>query len=282
MPEKSDTTARELLRGVGGIPTPANLRQSPVTDDRPPIPPELFDELYAIPHPWDSNPVEILGCSKGVAFDTLEADADSVMLLPGEEQYLRKRLQSYGVPWRWREQLQRDTLLRIGEKCPYCEYAEDTECPAISHMPVMRRCYPLRVHRLGKYSLSVFLYTRTPFGKDATDIRAISDHAVAQRWVGAWKALLPFLPNRWWHQLRASCPAGYLHLADILDPFDLDTAGLPAYFLADRADPNCPACGGSGHLEGDRCRRCFPDSRVAELLHELQRRNNVFYATHPT
>jgi len=272
---RTTTLAAVLSRGVG-----AYYPEDPENKLGPPLPPGLFDELYAIPHPWDGITHE---CYKGLPQHMMERTAESTILLPGEEAYLRSRMAHAGWDWRYREDIDKGVLLRIGERCPYCDNQPGLTCPVFEHMPVLRRCLPLRFARSAESSISVFVGLEFPTGQGFGSIDNVTLHMVGQRWIGAWMMLASVMRtgyDEWWSYLRKTLPARYLHLADIVTPNDLDTRGVPAYKLAEYAHPECPLCSGAGVVAQSKC-SCITPELTKLMFEDVQAADNVFRPKHP-
>lgn len=240
----------------------------------PALPEVFFDYLYSIPHPWDSASRE---CYKGTPFNTIRASFESTLLLPGEETYLRRRMMVAGIPWRYRDNIEGGVLLRLEETCPYCDNHPGLDCPAFDHLPVMRRCWPLRFLRTGSESISIHLSLHAVSTQGIRSIDAVIDNIIGEQWIGAWMDIARrIVDDEWWSQVNRSLPQGYLHLADLITPYDLDNLGIPRYALKQFANPDCARCEGTG-VHGTRpCARCYTNGDLAHLLNAIQSPENVY------
>ncbi len=208
------------------------------------IPRGLFDEVYALP---TSPQCRTSGLQKNCA-KTCEPGPDNthgenLILLPGEAEYLKSRFAERGLEWKWESD--GPVVVGLSKTCPY---HVDRVCTIHDLRPFTCRSYPLRCHRVGKKSLAVFSAMGCPF-KVADPDQLMQDWH-HRTWVGAWKAVMPYLDDRWWTSFERAAPAGMVHLGDILDP---EEEGVPAPMLFSYADPECDVCGGTGMLDEINC-----------------------------
>jgi len=131
------------------------------------------------------------------------------------------------------------------------------------------RSYPIRVHKLGEHSLTVWSAIKCPHAPTDIDTPLMAHRL----WVGAWKALVNLAPDEWWDSIARTLPQGYQHLGDLLDPRE---NGVPSQLLARVADTSCEQCGGTG-LDPDRgvC-SCLSEDKVKQLHAMVMDASNSF------
>lgn len=250
----------------------------PAFKQGPPLPPGLFDELYAIPHPWAS--AGNTDCLQGVPWEEYRLTAESTLLLPGEEQYMRARLAEAGLPWLYRENLDNGILLRIEEVCPYCNNMGG-HCPVTPYLPVTRRTWPLRFHKLGTSSLVLFARLGVEGARDFLHVQHVADHLIGQQWIGAWGALTRWISSPdWWALHHRTAPARYLHLGEIVTPEDLDLQRIPTRLLATVASTECADCKGEGVINMAPCPKCLTPAARGRLIDNIQR-GDIIRPVHP-
>ena len=209
------------------------------------VPLPVLDEIYdTIPCDHGCRcPGNTLGCMKTVC-DPGDENwcAESLILLPGEADYLRKRLankgiasQNKGIEFKFNET---PLAVELDKRCPY--HNEDNTCEIYADRPIRCRSYPIRCHIVGEKSLAVFVATDCP----AT--RTVEESGHYRHWVLVWRTLLEYVHKDWWRIWSRHCPAGYLHINTLLDRSDVERGYLPFELLPPIAKADCQNCSGSG------------------------------------
>jgi Fe-S-cluster containining protein len=274
-PEYENNGASMPGIGVNAIVANADVSIATAVDEEPelqsdkPIPSvpwALFDEIYALP----AAPVCMTKgtekdctsvCEPGVS----DRYSENVFLLPGEDHYLKAKFTAAGVEWKWPHS--RSVVVPLGKVCPYYE---DRVCTIHDLRPFTCRSYPLRCHKVGAFSLSMFSALGCPFSCKSSN--PDPHHSV---WLGAWKALQPYIPDKWWVAFERGCPAGFKHLGIVLDSRE---KGVPVEVLKPFAQKSCPECHGTGISPQARgvC-SCIDHRKRKEILRQVGRDANSLF-----
>ena len=236
-------------------------------DTIPPISKETFDRIYALPTVpacrWSVDVAK--DCHKTCEPGPDNAHGENLVLLPGEDEYLRKRLKENGLEYKWGNTP--PVVVRLKESCPYHEKGV---CSIHDHRPFTCRSYPLRCHKTGEMSLAVFFALGCPASLPSAD--DLTTRPTYRAWIGAWKALLPHLDDKWWTSFTRACPAGFKHIGDIIDPSE---EGVPLHMLRKYATSGCADCDGEGLNCSGVCSCITNDDRV-NMLREFKQSQKRF------
>lgn len=231
------------------------------------IPDSIFDSIYALPTVpacrWSTDVVQ--DCHKVCEPGPGNVHGENLILLPGEDEYLRKKFKEEGIPYRWGNMP--PVVVRLKEKCPY---HQEGVCSIHDLRPFTCRSYPLRCHKTGSMSLSVFFAIGCPAAiPSASDL---ANRPTYRAWVGAWKAILPYLDDKWWTSFTRACPAGFRHIGDIIDPGE---SGVPLHVISRYANEGCINCDGEGVTDNGIC-SCITDEDQARMVKEFDRDQKRF------
>ena len=267
-----DKDPRKLTSGIGLNHVLTSTSSTPDGEEGedvvpvPEIPEGFFDEIYALPTGTQCRvPGLVKNCFKTCEPSPDSAQGENLFLLPGEEEYLRKKFGDADVEYLWTQRP--PAVVRLKESCPY---HQEGVCSIHDLRPFTCRSYPLRCHKIGDRSLAIFSAIGCPFNVPTPEDLATNEHH--RRWIGAWKALMPYLSERWWTSFIRACPAGFRHVGDIIDPRE---EGVPFYMARRHASPDCEDCQGAGLSEQGIC-HCIDKKARKKLLHEFQQHRKRF------
>lgn len=267
---QNGSNREDILRGIGisGIVSSSSFDEDRIdTEENNPIPFDLFDQIYQIPTaPQCRVKGLVKDCHKTCEPGEDNRHGENLFLLPGENDYLRERLSAEGIEYQWTNT---PVAVTLNSSCPY---HQNGVCTIHDLRPFTCRSYPLRCHRIGEHSISVWSAMGCPYNCPTPESLREDEHH--KRWIGAWKAVMPYLSDRWWTSFIRACPAGFRHVGDILDPRE---KGVPVQMIQRHADPHCDKCSGSGMREKDIC-PCIDRKSLRKIERDINQHRKRFHA----
>lgn len=211
------------------------------------IPWDLLDEIYLLrTYPQCRVYGADKKCNDACEPGPSNNHGSNIFLLPGEDAYLRNRFTRIGIQYKWHNPP--PVVVSLNGECPY---HVNNICSIHDLRPMICRSYPLRCHKFGSKSLSVYTSIVCPYGVSQSGDILDSPHH--RTWIGAWKSVMPYIDDDWWAAFERACPSGMSHLGDIIDP---DEESIPIHMATLGADRLCQKCGGTGIGDGGLCELC--------------------------
>lgn len=232
------------------------------------IPWSLFDEIYSLrTYPQCRVYGLVKECSKVCEPGPSNDHGSNIFLLPGEGEYLRDRMAKLAIPYLWDPG--NVVVVNLNQKCPY---HINGVCSIHDTRPMVCRSYPVRCHKFGTKSLSVYSSMACPYGTSQNGDIINSPHH--RSWIGAWKAIMPYVNDDWWTAFERACPSGMVHLGDVIDPKE---EVIPGHMAQIVATPECNQCHGTGVTDnGDSCVSCLGRRSKRALRRAVMDKKNTF------
>ena len=253
MSNKLTRLGKDLLANTGlastlpGSPIPVTV---PLPKPPTEVPEAFFEEVASLPVRTTCRGI-VAGEEKvcmGAVCDpgTENNHGASMFLLPGEEKYLRKRMATAGIPWKWKRRP--PMVVGMQETCPYHDDTKHT-CGLSDFMPFVCRSFPVRGQKEAEDSMRIMSAITCAFHLGT---RAKEDpHYNA--WITAWNSLIPLVPDPWWQHFRRFIPQGFVSMFNLIGSKDLAAGRIPVdslirYAQTQKACKKCVLCEGAAFV----------------------------------